>query len=70
MSIPHIPVLRQGRDYESLERSEIKSVRTGEPVAQQPRVRLADPEWRPKRTEMADQSLFRGVADARARTFD
>jgi acyl-CoA reductase-like NAD-dependent aldehyde dehydrogenase len=34
MSIPHIPVLRQGKPYESLDRVELKSVRTGEPVAQ------------------------------------
>jgi len=34
MTTPHIPVLRQGRTYESLDRAEIKSVRTGEPVAQ------------------------------------
>jgi acyl-CoA reductase-like NAD-dependent aldehyde dehydrogenase len=34
MSVPHIPVLRQGQPYESLDRVELKSVRTGEPVAQ------------------------------------
>ncbi len=33
MSIPHIPVLRRGEAYESLDRIELKSVRTGEPVA-------------------------------------
>jgi hypothetical protein len=33
MTVPHIPVLRGGRPYESLEKAEIKSVRTGEPVA-------------------------------------
>ena len=32
MSLPHIPVLRQGQPYESLDRVELKSVRTGEPV--------------------------------------
>lgn len=34
MPVPHIPVLRQGKPYESLDRVELKSVRTGEPVAQ------------------------------------
>jgi hypothetical protein len=33
MSIPHIPALRKGQPYESLEKAEIKSVRTGETVA-------------------------------------
>jgi hypothetical protein len=33
MAVPHIPVLRGGRPYESLEKVEVKSVRTGEPVA-------------------------------------
>lgn len=33
MSIPEIPVLRQGRVYESLQKNEIKSVRTGDTVA-------------------------------------
>src|SRR5690349_5097782 len=33
MSVPHIPVLRAGRPYESLDKAEIKSVRTGETVA-------------------------------------
>src|SRR5204863_6010620 len=29
----HLPVLRQGKPYQSLDTTEIKSVRTGEPVA-------------------------------------
>src|SRR2546423_4285575 len=33
MPIPHIPVIRKGEPYESLEKAEIKSVRTGETVA-------------------------------------
>lgn len=33
MAVPHIPVLRSGRPYESLDKVEIKSVRTGETVA-------------------------------------
>jgi acyl-CoA reductase-like NAD-dependent aldehyde dehydrogenase len=33
MSIPNIPVLRRGQVYESLDKTEIKSVRTGETVA-------------------------------------
>jgi hypothetical protein len=33
MSVPHIPALRAGRPYESLDKAEIKSVRTGETVA-------------------------------------
>jgi len=33
MTLPHIPVLRRGHPYESLERLEISSVRTGQPVA-------------------------------------
>ncbi len=33
MSLPHIPVLRRGQVYESLDQVELKSVRTGEPVA-------------------------------------
>jgi len=33
MAVPHIPVLRGGRPYESLDKVEIKSVRTGETVA-------------------------------------
>ncbi len=33
MSIPKIPALRQGKPYESLDQVELKSVRTGEPVA-------------------------------------
>lgn len=32
-SLPHIPVLRRGEPYESLEQVELRSVRTGEPVA-------------------------------------
>lgn len=32
MTLPHIPVLRRGQVYESLEKVEIKSVRTGESV--------------------------------------
>src|SRR5438270_851481 len=34
MSIPTIPVLRQGRTYESLDKTQLASVRTGEPVAE------------------------------------
>jgi hypothetical protein len=34
MTLPHIPVLRRGQTYESLDRVEITDVRTGEPVAQ------------------------------------
>jgi acyl-CoA reductase-like NAD-dependent aldehyde dehydrogenase len=34
MSVPHIPVLRAGKVYESLDKGEIKSVRSGEPVAE------------------------------------
>jgi acyl-CoA reductase-like NAD-dependent aldehyde dehydrogenase len=34
MSLPHIPVLRKGQPYASLDKNELKSVRTGEPVAQ------------------------------------
>lgn len=33
MTLPHIPILRRGRPYDSLDRIEITSVRTGEPVA-------------------------------------
>lgn len=33
MAVPQIPVLRRGQPYESLDRTEIKSVRTGETVA-------------------------------------
>ena len=33
MNYPHIPVLRQGKQYESLEKTEVKSIRTGETVA-------------------------------------
>ena len=33
MSITHIPVLRRGQPYESLDKTEIKSVRTGETIA-------------------------------------
>jgi acyl-CoA reductase-like NAD-dependent aldehyde dehydrogenase len=33
MPIPHIPVIRRGQSYESLEKAELKSVRTGEPIA-------------------------------------
>lgn len=33
MSLPHIPVLRRGEVYESLERVEVTNVRTGEPLA-------------------------------------
>src|ERR1700684_2658326 len=33
MTIPHIPVLRRGRAYESLERSNIVDCRTGEVLA-------------------------------------
>jgi hypothetical protein len=33
MAVPHIPVLRRGQPYESLDRAEIKNVRTGETVA-------------------------------------
>lgn len=33
MSIPNIPVLRRGQVYDSLDKNEIKSVRTGETVA-------------------------------------
>jgi NAD-dependent aldehyde dehydrogenases len=33
MSLPHIPVLRRGQPYDSLDRNELNSVRTGEPVA-------------------------------------
>jgi acyl-CoA reductase-like NAD-dependent aldehyde dehydrogenase len=33
MSLPHLPVLRQGKPYESLEKVELTSVRTGEPIA-------------------------------------
>lgn len=34
MSLPNIPILRRGQIYESLEKVELKSVRTGESVAQ------------------------------------
>lgn len=34
MSLPHIPVLRRGETYSSLDRTELKNVRTGETVAQ------------------------------------
>src|SRR5262249_20404931 len=34
MSLPHIPILRRGAIYESLDRVAIQSVRTGEPVAE------------------------------------
>lgn len=34
MSLPHIPVLRFGQSYESLDRAQLTSVRTGEPVAE------------------------------------
>ncbi|MFN3651077.1 MAG: aldehyde dehydrogenase family protein [Armatimonadota bacterium] len=34
MSIPHIPVIRRGQPYESLDRVKITSIRTGEPVAE------------------------------------
>ncbi len=34
MTLPHIPVLRRGQVYESLEKVEIKSVRTGESVVE------------------------------------
>src|SRR5262245_53788320 len=33
MAVPHIPVLRRGEAYESLDRHEIHSVRDGAPVA-------------------------------------
>lgn len=33
MSLPHIPILRRGVPYDSLDKNELKSVRTGEPVA-------------------------------------
>ena len=33
MSIPHIPAIRQGKPYESLDKVELQSVRSGEPVA-------------------------------------
>jgi acyl-CoA reductase-like NAD-dependent aldehyde dehydrogenase len=33
MTIPHIPILRRGQIYESLDQVELRSVRTGEPVA-------------------------------------
>lgn len=33
MNLPHIPILRQGRAYESLDKVELKDVRTGESVA-------------------------------------
>lgn len=33
MTLPHLPILRRGQSYDSLERNELKSVRTGEPVA-------------------------------------
>lgn len=33
MSLPHIPILRRGQVYDSLDKNEIKSVRTGEAVA-------------------------------------
>jgi acyl-CoA reductase-like NAD-dependent aldehyde dehydrogenase len=34
MAVPHIPVLRLGKPYESLDKAQIANVRTGEPVAQ------------------------------------
>src|SRR5687768_10906883 len=34
MSVPHIPVLRLGKPYESLDKAQITNVRTGEPVAE------------------------------------
>lgn len=34
MSLPHLSVLRKGQPYESLDRVELKSVRSGEPIAQ------------------------------------
>jgi len=33
MTLPHIPILRRGSVYDSLDKMEIQSVRTGEPVA-------------------------------------
>lgn len=33
MNLPHIPVLRRGEPYESLEKTELGAVRSGEPVA-------------------------------------
>ena len=33
MPLPHIPVLRFGQSYESLDKAQLTSVRTGEPVA-------------------------------------
>nr|CAA9242990.1 Aldehyde dehydrogenase [uncultured Armatimonadetes bacterium] len=33
MTIPNIPILRRGQVYDSLDKAELKSVRTGEPVA-------------------------------------
>src|SRR5579871_4457296 len=33
MNLPHIPILRRGQIYDSLDRVELTSVRTGEPVA-------------------------------------
>lgn len=33
MTLPNIPVLRRGQVYDSLEKVELKSVRTGEPIA-------------------------------------
>jgi hypothetical protein len=33
MTLPHLPVLRRGQVYDSLDKTELKSVRSGEPVA-------------------------------------
>src|SRR5579872_2882402 len=33
MKLPHIPILRRGQVYDSLDRVELTDVRTGEPVA-------------------------------------
>jgi acyl-CoA reductase-like NAD-dependent aldehyde dehydrogenase len=34
MSLPHLPVLRKGQPYDSLDKIELKSVRTGESIAE------------------------------------
>src|SRR5713226_6655762 len=33
MTLPHIPILRRGQDYDSLDRVELTDVCTGEPIA-------------------------------------
>ena len=56
MSVPYLPVLRRGQPYDSLDRNELKSVRTGEPVATVGQANAA----------LIRRDLRRGAGEARA----